>query len=54
MTSIGFAIVRKITVIFSITFVSVRMELMTDGYKRYLISAQSHSSCWIGNKILNG
>ena len=38
----------------SIIFLSVRIELMTDGYKRYVMSAQHHSSCWIDNKILNG
>jgi len=38
---------------YSIIFVSVRIELITDGYKRYIMSVQPHSSCWTDNKILN-
>ena len=38
---------------YSIIFVSVRIELMTDGYKRYVMWALHHVSCCSDNKILN-
>jgi hypothetical protein len=38
---------------FSIVFVSLRIELLTDGNERHVTLAQHHISCWIDNEILN-